>query len=353
AKVLLAEGRNEEAESIARSAVRALEEGGEQSLLAEALTTHGITLARTGRHVHARLTLGRAVVVAEQAGDLENAGQAALTILEELGGHSAPGELQVTYERAAELLANSQHPGVKDRLLACARNLIHLHVSRPASAPDAGFSVSTDWEGFSFRDEMRRYERFVIERALRDAGGSVSRAAQLLGFKHHYSLSSLINKRHKNLLQARSPVVPRKRSIIRGDYASQRAPVKASRPVTILHVEDNGVVANAVKDTLELEGWRVEVCADGAAGLKKVAGNSPYDLLLFDNDLPGVNGLELVRTARKLSHRRRTPIIMLSAGDCETEAWRAGVDAFLHKPEDVLAVADTVARLLNTGDEEY
>ncbi len=60
AKVLLAEGRSGEAEKVAAAAVRALERGGEQSLLAEALTTHGVALARTGRHVRARQTLQRA-----------------------------------------------------------------------------------------------------------------------------------------------------------------------------------------------------------------------------------------------------------------------------------------------------
>jgi hypothetical protein len=37
---------------------------------------------------------------------------------------------------------------------------------------------------------------------------------------------------------------------------------------------------------------------------------------------------------------------MLSASDCESEAWRAGADAFLRKPNDVAAVPETVARLL-------
>ena len=68
ARVLLAEGRVAEAEKLVRSAVRILEGGGQQSLLAEALTTHGLTLARLGRHKLARLTLQRAMEVAQNAG---------------------------------------------------------------------------------------------------------------------------------------------------------------------------------------------------------------------------------------------------------------------------------------------
>jgi len=50
ARVLLAQGRNVEAEKVIRSAVRTLEAGGEQALLAEVLTTQGTVLARLGQH---------------------------------------------------------------------------------------------------------------------------------------------------------------------------------------------------------------------------------------------------------------------------------------------------------------
>jgi tetratricopeptide (TPR) repeat protein len=85
ARVLLAEGRTVEAEKTARSAVLRLEKGDELYLLAEALTTHGIALARLGHQAQARETLERAVSVAEQAGDLEGAGLAAVTLVEQLG----------------------------------------------------------------------------------------------------------------------------------------------------------------------------------------------------------------------------------------------------------------------------
>lgn len=81
AKVLLAEGRTVEAERLVRSAVQTLERGGQQSLLAEALTTHGLTLARMGSHKLARLTLQRAIEVAQNGGDLDAAGLAALTLM--------------------------------------------------------------------------------------------------------------------------------------------------------------------------------------------------------------------------------------------------------------------------------
>lgn len=355
ARVLLAEGRAEEGEKVVRSAVQALEKGDEQTLLAEALTTHGVSLARTGRYTRARLTLQHAIAVAERAGDLEGAGQAALTIVEELDSFVPASELIATCRQAAELLAASQHPGIKDRLLTCALRLLG---GRPASSVVGGqaeeFKAPPTWSGFSFREAMRRYERFLIELALKDAGGIVTRGARLLGFKHHQSLISIINYRHKDLLQARSRVWPRRRSIIMLDdevrITGSGGAKKAAGTTTILLVEDNKAVADAVKGTLEHQGWNVVNCDDGRTAQQKISGSARYDLLMLDNELPGVKGVDLVRHVRKLPHRRRTPIIVFSASDCEREAWRSGADAFLKKPEGMGTVVSTVRRLLRSRD---
>lgn len=106
------------------------------------------------------------------------------------------------------------------------------------------------------------------------------------------------------------------------------------------------MVSAAVRDTLRMEGWDVEVCDDGEDALKLLESNAHYDLLGFDYDLPGVGGLELVRHARKLTRRRNVPIIMLSAVSCGREALRAGVNTFLRKPEDILTLAENISRLL-------
>lgn len=122
ARVLLAQGRNFEAEKTAKAAVQALERGGEQSLLSEALITHGRSLARLHRRPEeARLRLDRAAEVAQQAGDAEGAGQALLSLIEELGAYLTTDELRSNYLRADELLTHSQHPAILARLRACAR----------------------------------------------------------------------------------------------------------------------------------------------------------------------------------------------------------------------------------------
>lgn len=106
------------------------------------------------------------------------------------------------------------------------------------------------------------------------------------------------------------------------------------------------MVAEAVKETLEELGWTVDLCGDGAEAMRKIESKARYHLLILDNQLPGHDGLELALRARQLPHRRRTPIIMLSASEIEREALRAGVDAFLRKPQDIRRLTATVTRLL-------
>jgi CheY-like chemotaxis protein len=354
ARVLIAEGKEAEAERLAAGAARALEAGGEKSLLAETLVTRGVALARLGRADEARSSLGRAVETAEQAGDAEGAGQAALTLAEELGEGMTARELCEVFERSAGLLSNSQNPATLKRLSACAQRAVTM--LSPSREAQAGADIEQDapevrWAGFSLKGEVLRYESELIGRALRDSGGVVSRAAKLLGFKHHQTFVALLNNRHNKLLHARKPIVPRRRSMVRlraPRGSAQHRADKQTRPVTILFVEDNRVVADAIRDTLESEGWRVEACLNGTEALEKVSGPEHFDLLLLDEDLPGVGGLELARRARSLGHRSDTPVVVISATNCRAAARDAGADAFLKKPQDILALVPTITRLLDS-----
>lgn len=97
---------------------------------------------------------------------------------------------------------------------------------------------------------------------------------------------------------------------------------------------------------LEMAGYTVDLCESGTAALRKIQSSRHYDLIITDNDLPGINGMELIKYARTLTHRRDIPIIMVSAIPVYTEACRAGADEFLKKPQDIIAVVETATRLL-------
>jgi len=207
ARTLLGESRAVDAERIIRQAIRTLERGGEQAALAEALTTYGVVLARLGRHARSRELLDRAMQVAETAGDLEGAGRAKLSVIEELASQTPSKDLASDYEAAVSLLQNSEDPTTTKRLIRCALKLLDILVVPEPIEPQVD---EISWQGFSFKREVLKIEKTFIERALRDAGGSVTKAARLLGFRHHQSLIALINSRHRDLLGTRSAVRKRR-----------------------------------------------------------------------------------------------------------------------------------------------
>src|SRR5262249_25454590 len=158
-------------ESSARSAVRLLREGGEQTLLAEALTTHGKALARIQQHPRARATLDQAISVAQTAGHLEGGGIAAVTAIEELSDDLAINDLQEYYRTAEELLARSQNRSLNTRLGECARRVLAAEFAgREAEGSHASSSalpsMPTD---FSLDTEVLRYEGNLIRKALEDS----------------------------------------------------------------------------------------------------------------------------------------------------------------------------------------
>ena len=140
-----------------------------------------------------------------------------------------------------------------------------------------------------------------------------------------------------------------KRSLHARNSSTGRAEPRSTEPApefSILYAEEAPAVADAVKETLEASGWRVEVCARGDDALRRLRDGARFDLLILDFQLPGLDGVELARRARRLPRAARTPIIMFTACEVEREARRAGVDAYLRKPGGVYSLAGTAARLL-------
>ena len=71
------------------------------------------------------------------------------------------------------------------------------------------------WDNLSLRDFTHSIEKRFIELALKEAHGSITKAGNLLGFKHYEMLNSIIKSRHPDLLAKRTTPTKRKRSIIK------------------------------------------------------------------------------------------------------------------------------------------
>jgi two-component system, OmpR family, response regulator MprA len=115
--------------------------------------------------------------------------------------------------------------------------------------------------------------------------------------------------------------------------------------VKILVVDDERAVRESLRRALELEGYDIELAADGSEALSRLTenGDSLPDAVILDVLMPGVDGLEVCRRVRRAGSR--VPVLMLTAKD-EVESRVAGLDAgaddYLTKP---FALEELVARV--------
>jgi len=110
----------------------------------------------------------------------------------------------------------------------------------------------------------------------------------------------------------------------------------------VLVVDDEVRLAAGLRRGLENDGFAVDVAVDGTEGLRMARAN-PYDVIVLDIMLPGMNGFRLCATLREEGNW--TPILMLTAKDGvwdEVEALDTGADDYLTKP---FSHAVLVARL--------
>jgi len=124
-----------------------------------------------------------------------------------------------------------------------------------------------------------------------------------------------------------------------------------SSQITILHVENEQLVADQVGELFKTENWKVERCTDADTALRMLTGDEHYDVVLIGDTVNGLSAFELAERARKITHRRRTPIIMMASKDFEKYAWRARMDAFLKQPQQMSELTNTVNRLLREGSK--
>jgi two-component system, OmpR family, response regulator MprA len=111
----------------------------------------------------------------------------------------------------------------------------------------------------------------------------------------------------------------------------------------ILVVDDERAVRESLRRALELEGYEIELAADGEEALRRLGLEQPVDAAILDVLMPGIDGLEVCRRLR--SSGNFMPVLMLTARaeiDSRVEGLDAGADDYLPKP---FALAELLARL--------
>jgi two-component system response regulator MprA len=110
----------------------------------------------------------------------------------------------------------------------------------------------------------------------------------------------------------------------------------------ILVVDDEPAVRDSLDRALRLEGYKVDLAADGAEALNALGSDSP-DAVVLDLMMPKVDGLEVCRRMRAAGDR--TPVLVLTARDAVLDRVKgldAGADDYLVKP---FALDELLARL--------
>ena len=116
----------------------------------------------------------------------------------------------------------------------------------------------------------------------------------------------------------------------------------------IVVVEDSPTIAAVVRYFLELEGFDVHVAVDGTDGLA-CAQQQPFDVVITDVNMPGMDGIAMVRALRDDPRTARVAVVMLTEDrsiERETEAFSVGADAYLLKPVEPRRLAAHVRAVL-------
>ncbi len=101
-----------------------------------------------------------------------------------------------------------------------------------------------------------------------------------------------------------------------------------------LVVDDSATIRNFVTATLEHAGYEVTTAKSGFEALK-ILPSASFHLVVTDVNMPDINGLELVRFARKSTAHQNTPIIIISTDGLDKDRDRGmqlGASAYLVKP---------------------
>ena len=117
---------------------------------------------------------------------------------------------------------------------------------------------------------------------------------------------------------------------------------------SVLLIEDEPNIIEAISFILSRDGWTVHTHEDGATAMDKVLGMPP-DMIILDVMLPGRSGFDILRDLRAHAVTKEIPVMMLTARGQEKDrelAQRLGVNHFMTKPFSNTEVRDYVRNLM-------
>jgi len=121
----------------------------------------------------------------------------------------------------------------------------------------------------------------------------------------------------------------------------------------VLFVEDDPMNRRVIRDMLTIVGVAMDEANDARTGLQMVQ-DEQYDVILMDLRMPGMDGLEAIRSIRgRGDAKARTPIIVITAdmgSNLRHEAFASGADQVLEKPVAMNVLFDALGQALGGED---
>lgn len=117
---------------------------------------------------------------------------------------------------------------------------------------------------------------------------------------------------------------------------------------TLLVVDDSSSMRQLVTFAVKNAGFGIETAASGIEAVEKLAGQT-FDMVITDLNMPGMDGIELIRAIRALPEYKFVPIIMLTTESQEEkkrEGRAAGASGWILKPFSADRLLDVVGRFV-------
>lgn len=119
-------------------------------------------------------------------------------------------------------------------------------------------------------------------------------------------------------------------------------------PEKVLVVDDKEYIRNQLENFLSHKGYEVALAADGEEALDRARGKTEPDVILLDLNMPGLDGVEVLRELKRGQGTSHIPVIVVTAYNNRVlEALDSGADDFVSKPIRLTDLAVRVSSLLS------
>ena len=120
----------------------------------------------------------------------------------------------------------------------------------------------------------------------------------------------------------------------------------------VLIVDDSDLIRSELQGILQKDGYSVSEAASGTEGLRAALEQGPFDLIITDYNMPGLNGVEMCHKIRQDARYTHTPILVLTtetSTELRKKSQEIGVRAWLVKPLNADVISKVLVKLFSAA----